>query len=122
MEAEEIARLCESMSLSEEDGPVVQISGELLEEGVENLSHCLIGRVLSRMRVNREAFKAVLEQIWNTVHGVEIEIVGDNVFVFKFRSLEDRVMVKARGPWHFDGSLIVLVEPSGPGSSCWWCS
>ncbi|KAL5779130.1 hypothetical protein ACOSQ2_009867 [Xanthoceras sorbifolium] len=115
MNAEEIAKPCEFMSLSKEDGPVVQIPGEFHVEYVKNMTHCLIGRILSRRMVNRDAFKAVLEHIWNTVHGVEIEMVGDNTFVFNFRSLEDRLMVKSRGPWHFDESLIVLEESCGLG-------
>ncbi|KAL5790597.1 hypothetical protein ACOSQ2_005485 [Xanthoceras sorbifolium] len=43
-------------------------------------------------------------------------MVGDNVFVFHFQSLEDKAMVWARGPWHFDKNLIVLEKPVGPGA------
>ncbi|KAL5785650.1 hypothetical protein ACOSQ2_008042 [Xanthoceras sorbifolium] len=60
MDAEEIAKLCESMSLSDEDRAMVQISGEFHAEGAKSMSHCLIGRVLARRLVNREAFNAVL--------------------------------------------------------------
>ncbi|KAL5790678.1 hypothetical protein ACOSQ2_005566 [Xanthoceras sorbifolium] len=43
-------------------------------------------------------------------------MVGDNVFVFHFQSLEDKAMVWSRGPWHFDKNLIVLEKPVGPGA------
>ncbi|KAL5827595.1 hypothetical protein ACOSQ3_019436 [Xanthoceras sorbifolium] len=56
------------------------------------------------------------QQIWGTVGRVEIEMIGDNVFVFHFQSLEDKAMVWSRGPWHFDKNLIVLEKPVGPGA------
>ncbi|KAL5761429.1 hypothetical protein ACOSP7_017693 [Xanthoceras sorbifolium] len=115
MDAEEISKLCESLTLSEEDGPVLNVSGETQREGVRGLNHILVGKILSRKKVNREAFKMVIEQIWNTVRGVEIESVGENMFVFYFRSLEDKISVFSRGPWHFDKCLIVFEEPTGAG-------
>ncbi|KAL5823861.1 hypothetical protein ACOSQ4_021761 [Xanthoceras sorbifolium] len=68
------------------------------------------------MKVNQEAFRGTIEQIWGTVGRVEIEMIGDNVFVFHFQSLEDKAMVWSRGPWHFDKNLIVLEKPVGPGA------
>ncbi|KAL5770981.1 hypothetical protein ACOSP7_015135 [Xanthoceras sorbifolium] len=115
MEAEEIARLCESLSLSEEDGPILQIGGELHQEGIREVELCLVGKVLAKRKVNREAFRAVIHQIWNTLGGVEIEAIGENLFVFHFNLLEDRAMVWSRGPWHFDNCLIILEKPLGPG-------
>ncbi|KAL5776635.1 hypothetical protein ACOSP7_009561 [Xanthoceras sorbifolium] len=94
MNAEEIAKPCEFMSLSKEDGPVVQIPGEFHVEYVKNMTHCLIGRILSRRMVNRDAFKAVLEHIWNTVHGVEIEMAS-------CLKLTPHVRPKVNGPRKF---------------------
>ncbi|KAL5862157.1 hypothetical protein ACOSQ4_003453 [Xanthoceras sorbifolium] len=116
MATDEILRLCKALSLSEEDGPVLDITGDVQADGIRSVKHCLVGKILSRRKVNREAFRGTIEQIWGTVGRVEIEMVGDNVFVFHFQSLEDKAMVWSRGPWHFDKNLIVLEKPVGPGA------
>ncbi|KAH7564965.1 hypothetical protein JRO89_XS09G0093300 [Xanthoceras sorbifolium] len=59
MDAEEISNLCESLTLSDEDGPVLNISGKT-QEGVQRLNCCLVGKVLSRKRISRDAFKIVM--------------------------------------------------------------
>ncbi|KAL5825747.1 hypothetical protein ACOSQ3_021810 [Xanthoceras sorbifolium] len=116
MSTEEILKLCEALSLSEEDGPILDIAGDVQADGIRSVEHCLVGKILSRRKVNREAFRGTIEQIWGTVGRLEIEMVGDNVFVFHFQSLEDKAMVWSRGPWHFDKNLIVLEKPVGPGA------
>ncbi|KAL5773147.1 hypothetical protein ACOSQ2_013071 [Xanthoceras sorbifolium] len=95
---------------------VWHIAGDIKADGIRSVEHCLVGKILSRRKVNCEAFRGTIEQIWGTVGRVEIEMIGDNVFVFHFQSLEDKVMVWAKGPWHFDKSLIVLKKPVGPGA------
>ncbi|KAL5751427.1 hypothetical protein ACOSP7_026030 [Xanthoceras sorbifolium] len=77
-----------------EDGPILDIAGDVQADGIRSVEHCLVGKSCR----------------------VEIEMVGDNVFVFHFQSLEDRAMVWSRGPWHFDKNLIVLEKPVGPGA------
>ncbi|KAL5803418.1 hypothetical protein ACOSQ4_031723 [Xanthoceras sorbifolium] len=116
MATDEILRLCEALSLSEEDGSVLDITGDVQADGIRSVEHCLVGKIFSRKKVNREAFCGTIEQIWGTVGRVEIEMVGDNVFVFHFQSLEDKAMVWSRAPWHFDKNLIVLEKPVGPGA------
>ncbi|KAK3221424.1 hypothetical protein Dsin_008449 [Dipteronia sinensis] len=56
--------------------------------------------------------RALLEDI-RVRFGVEIENVSHNVFVFHFKSAEDRRLVMAESPWTFDRALIVLVVPTG---------
>ncbi|TXG69259.1 hypothetical protein EZV62_004194 [Acer yangbiense] len=115
MSANEIARLCENLSIKDEDREIHQISEDVGEEGVQDVDHCLVGKVLSGKRVNREAFISVIEHLWNPFGKVEIESVGENVFMFHFQNPEDRSRVWQRGPWHFDKSLIVLEMPEGTG-------
>ena len=115
MEAAEIAKLCARLSILDVEGPVRKVSRELRSEGLKDVEHCLIGKVLTGKRVNREAFKRVIEQLWNSIGNVEIEAVGDNMFMFLFPNREVRSMIWARGPWHFDHSLIVMEKPTGVG-------
>ncbi|TXG60547.1 hypothetical protein EZV62_015120 [Acer yangbiense] len=88
MSANEIARLCENLSIKDEDREIHKVSGGVDTEGVKSVDHCLV---------------------------VDIEAVGENVFMFFFDNPEDRIWVWQRGPWHFDKSLLVLEIPEGTG-------
>lgn len=63
MSAADLAGLYENLSLGEEDGAVLEISEEAQLDGVEDVDQCLVGRVLSRKKVTREAFKALFDQL-----------------------------------------------------------
>ncbi|KAK1586878.1 hypothetical protein Q3G72_007124 [Acer saccharum] len=55
MGTSEIVKLCEMLSLSDE-GKVVRFQDEVRRDGIDDVSHCLVGKVLSGRKVNREAF------------------------------------------------------------------
>lgn len=112
----EISKMYESMSLVDEDEAVLDMAEEVKLEGVQDVDRCLIGKVLSGKKVNREAFKGLIEQIWNPYGNVEVELVGENIFMFYFINQEDRNKVWNRGPWHFGNNLIVLEKPVGSGN------
>ncbi|TXG73661.1 hypothetical protein EZV62_002240 [Acer yangbiense] len=113
MSEAEIAKLYENLSLADEDVAVHEMAEEVKIDGVEDVERCLVGKVLAEKKVNRDAFKGLIEQIWNPFGHVEIELVGDNIFMFYFINSEDRNKVWHRGPWHFGNSLIVLEKPAG---------
>ncbi|TXG54301.1 hypothetical protein EZV62_019557 [Acer yangbiense] len=115
MSANEIAKLCENLSIKDEDGEIHQISEEVGRVGEEDVNHCLVGKILSGRRVNREAFRMVIESLWSPFGNVDIEMVSENVFLFFFNKPEDRNKVWDRGPWHFDKCLLVLEKPEGTG-------
>ncbi|TXG48338.1 hypothetical protein EZV62_027632 [Acer yangbiense] len=106
----------ENLSIGDEDGVVHEMSEETSIDGTEDVDRCLVGKVLSGKKVNREAFKGLIEQIWNPYGQVEVELVGDNLFVFYFNKCEDRNRVWQRGPWHFGNNLIVLEKPIREGN------
>ncbi|TXG56665.1 hypothetical protein EZV62_017978 [Acer yangbiense] len=81
-----------------------------------NVNHCLVGKVLSGKRVNREAFKSLIEQLWSLFGAVETELVGVNTFMFYFNNQVDRDRIWQRGPWYFEKSLIALEKPTGAGN------
>ncbi|KAL9426214.1 hypothetical protein AB3S75_033064 [Citrus x aurantiifolia] len=41
--------------------------------------------------------------------------MGDNIFLFKFTSEDEKKRVLMGGVWHFDRALLVLTEPTGIG-------
>ncbi|TXG67122.1 hypothetical protein EZV62_008397 [Acer yangbiense] len=108
--------LYENLSLVEEDGAVLEISEEETVDGAKDVDCCLVGKVLSGKKVNREAFRSLIEQIWSPFGQVEVELVADNTFMFYFIKQEDRNRVWQRGPWHFEKSLIMLEKPKRTGN------
>ncbi|TXG62009.1 hypothetical protein EZV62_013372 [Acer yangbiense] len=115
MGSKELAYLCENLSIHDDDSEIHQISGGIERDGVEDINHCLVGKVLANQRINREAFKSVIEQLWSLFGPVDIEVVGENIFLFYFTNPADRDRIWQRGPWHFDRSLIELERPEGTG-------
>ncbi|TXG57427.1 hypothetical protein EZV62_018740 [Acer yangbiense] len=61
------------------------------------------------------AIHEMLEEIWNQFGAMEIESLGDNIFMFLFKNQEDRNRIWQRGPWYFDKSLIALEKLRGMG-------
>ncbi|TXG48193.1 hypothetical protein EZV62_027487 [Acer yangbiense] len=115
MSEAEITQLYENLSLEDEDAAVHEITEDYIQDGDEDVDRCLVGKVLTGKKVNREAFKGLIEQIWNQFGQVEVELVGENTFMFHFTNKEYRNKVWNRGPWLFGKSLIVLEKPKGPG-------
>ncbi|KAK3212594.1 hypothetical protein Dsin_017300 [Dipteronia sinensis] len=103
-----IAQLYENLSLEDEDGVVHELSAEACRGGKADVDMCLVGKILSGKKVNREAFKHLIEHLWSPFGSVAIEAVGVNIFMFLFKNQEDRNWIWHRGPWYFDNSLIVL--------------
>ncbi|KAL5734837.1 hypothetical protein ACOSP7_032698 [Xanthoceras sorbifolium] len=115
MDAEEVATLCASLSLMEASTLATRIEGKLKEVGDRKLSLCLVGKIWTNKQVNREAFRATIPKIWRTKQEVQVEVLQENIFVFHFRTYEDRQRVLSGGPWSFDRCLLVLEEPEGAG-------
>ncbi|KAL5747085.1 hypothetical protein ACOSQ2_024382 [Xanthoceras sorbifolium] len=92
---EEISKICERLSLSDEDGPVARMGVGLQENGIRLVSLSLIGKIIANREINREAFRSIIPRIWKKKQEFSIELIG--------------------GPWCFDKHLIVLREAKGLG-------
>ncbi|KAK3212448.1 hypothetical protein Dsin_017154 [Dipteronia sinensis] len=83
---------------------------------MHRMSLCVVGKVLSNKKVNREAFMRVIRRIWQVDDGLDIESVTANMFTFHFRDEDDMSRVISGSPWSFDDALIALERPSGKGT------
>lgn len=84
MDMEELIRRCKSISLEEAEENKLSFKGRVKERGAQIAAGCLIGKVLHTRNVNIEGLRAALNQVWQTKKEVEIENLGDNIFIFKF--------------------------------------
>ncbi|TXG51419.1 hypothetical protein EZV62_023943 [Acer yangbiense] len=116
MESEDIACLCASLSIVDSDGPVRKLEESLKTSAINKMSLSLVGKILTRKAINREAFMRVIGRIWQVRKGVDIELVSGNTFTFHFRDTEDRRKVISVGPWSFDHALIAMEGPAGKGT------
>ncbi|KAK4846646.1 hypothetical protein QYF36_020268 [Acer negundo] len=89
MGADEIAKLCSTLSLKGKKGPVWRLQDDLKVNGAKKLTHCLVGRIMSPNLVNRVAFRYVIAKIWKVHDGAEIEVIYNNIYAFHFQSMDD---------------------------------
>jgi hypothetical protein len=77
--AEELEKLCGKISLTGvENKGLIIYEGEIAR-GREKGEWCLVGKVSGERQVNKEAFRTVLSQIWQTVGSVVFKEVQDNI-------------------------------------------
>lgn len=77
----------------------------------EEISLCLVAKVITNKKVNPDTFKSFMKSIWKAHEQTRIELAGDNVFVVQFRSCMEKACIISDGPWTFDHSLVVLKFP-----------
>ncbi|KAL5776413.1 hypothetical protein ACOSP7_009339 [Xanthoceras sorbifolium] len=115
MNSDKIAELCAALHLSDEEGPVHSVGGNVKIEGSKKLALSLVGKLLAGRQTNREAFRIMIPKIWRLTNEVSVELVRDNIFTFHFQNALDKNRVLAGGPGNFDNSLLILEEPRGWG-------
>ncbi|PON78337.1 Zinc knuckle CX2CX4HX4C [Parasponia andersonii] len=116
MDPKEIARLCERLSLDDQDGPVMKMNMSIIEDGKEKMELCLVGWVFGNKIVNQEGLGDMAEQVWRTSRKVKVESMGiTNFFMFHFGCKVDRQRVLSGGPWTFNNQLSSLLRPQGVG-------
>ncbi|KAK6164361.1 hypothetical protein DH2020_001225 [Rehmannia glutinosa] len=115
MDHEEICKRIENIKLSQKkNNPTITLDQGLRRKGEERLSNCLVAKVLSSKLINRDAFRQHLPRILRATKKIEIEVVGENLFVLEFNNPMDRRRVIERGgPWHFFRNLILFQEFNG---------
>lgn len=115
MESEKLVQLCQSLSLLEEEEETIVVDRSITKLGEEKLTNSLVGKILSHRLINRDGLRSAVQKMWRTMNEVKVESLGGNRFIFQFHSEIAKRRILLNGPWHFDKSLIVLVEPKGVG-------
>lgn len=71
-------------------------------------ANCLVGKIFTHERSQYKGLKITIQQVWRTIKEVKVESMGENIFLFKFGSEEEKKRILMGGSWHFDRALIVL--------------
>ncbi|KAK3206892.1 hypothetical protein Dsin_020938 [Dipteronia sinensis] len=116
MNKDEVALLCNALSIGEEESPATTRDVNLKDRGEQRLALCLVGKVLAPKVVNRVwrvNGGVESERVWRVNGGVDIEAGADNIFEFHFKNLEARQRILSGGSWRFDRAIIIFEEPIG---------
>lgn len=73
------------LRLTEEEQHELQV--DITEETklVRRGQLCLIGLILSEKKINKEAFKTTMQNVWKTKGWIRFKGVGDNLFINEFQ-------------------------------------
>ncbi|KAK3188706.1 hypothetical protein Dsin_028267 [Dipteronia sinensis] len=115
MDSELLESLCASLSISDCDGPVKVLDGKLMDEVVHRMSLCMVGKVLSNKRVNRDAFRHVIGKIWQVKQGLDIESVTGS----KWRPNKEKAeTVAVPDPKNVEGMASICSDGGGDSEMC----
>lgn len=59
---------------------------------------CLLGRLMSDRRIQKEAFKAFMSRLWKTLESVVFKEIHDNLWLLEFANMADKRRVKEGRP------------------------
>lgn len=71
---------------------------DLREKG----SRCLVGRLVTEKRTNKDAFKSLLTSLWRLVGRVQFKEIQEALWILEFSDLDDKQRVLDSRPWLFD--------------------
>lgn len=103
---EDITTLWDRLSLMEEEDQDVGVRTNDIHVTLERGRFCLIGKIITYERVNREAFNSTMLKIWKVDATVDIIDVGLNIFLFEFANETALQKVWDGQPWLFDNCFI----------------
>lgn len=111
--AEEIEVLCGRISLFDREKEEISISEGEIAVLRERGSRCLVGRIGTEKRINREAFRTLLTRLWRPLGQVIFQAVQEHLWIFEFSDGDDKRRVMEGRPWLFDRYILILNEFDG---------
>lgn len=75
------------------------------------LGCCLGGKLQSHCFLTAEVMRKTFASAWRVAHGLRVEKLGNNIFIFGFDNDDDRRRVLNQGPWFFEKFLLILELP-----------
>ncbi|CAN0884363.1 hypothetical protein LINGRAHAP2_LOCUS14816, partial [Linum grandiflorum] len=70
----------------------------------------VVGAFLTKRSMNIHAIRRSLPSVWEPGRGVEVDELEGGLFIFRFEHQLDVRKVMDKGPWHFNGVLLVVHE------------
>ena len=123
MAMEDIVGRWKSLSITEEEGEIVGIDDEMLQEGEKEVLCGILGKVLTKRPLRKSSFRGAIARLWKVEGGFTMRELENDVFLFLFSDAKERRRILDMEPWVFDKHLIVLKKVNGDDVLNWgdWC-
>ncbi|MBA0653561.1 hypothetical protein Goklo_020722 [Gossypium klotzschianum] len=106
--AEDINELLERLNFSEEESKRV-ISMNRDEANTHGYEVWVVGKIMAKEKINREAMYRVLKLLWFIKEEVSFVNLNGGVILVKFDNIKDRTRILNLMPWLFDQCLFVML-------------
>ncbi|KAE8687139.1 hypothetical protein F3Y22_tig00111022pilonHSYRG00109 [Hibiscus syriacus] len=80
------------------------------EDDALEMDKWIVARIIGFKKVESEEVLRVFRSIWGHAILSESSILKDNMFLFKFKTLSDKLAIMKRTPWSFEGMLLAIVH------------
>ncbi|KAK6114983.1 hypothetical protein DH2020_007252 [Rehmannia glutinosa] len=108
-----LQRIANIKTSKKTENNTLTLEHDLRLKGKERMGKFLVAKVLSTKLINRDTFRQHLPCIIHATRRIEIEVVGENLFILEFTNPTDRLRTLRGGPWHFFNNLILTQELKG---------
>lgn len=69
---------------------------------------CLLSKTITKKPTNLKAMKSVLCRVWQLYEDMDIQEVGERLWLFHFSALKDKLKVLIQQPWSFNRVFIMF--------------
>ncbi|KAF7824053.1 hypothetical protein G2W53_022197 [Senna tora] len=101
------------ISFNEDESGVIEDIAADPHHETQRVQLCLVGSLWTEGSYNVNAFQSTIKQVWNVRHGVDIRVLGKNLYIFQFYHWKDRSRILKGEPWWFDKRVLALQEMTG---------
>src|ERR1044072_8548601 len=89
---------------------VVLFDEEDVGEAVAYSNNSLVGKIVTDKPIHRSSLQSALANIWCNSVGLQVEEVGEKVFLLSFDEEKDAKHVAKGSPWVFRNSWLLVQE------------
>jgi len=111
--SEDNGNTVEGFPLSEKELREIVVEESDIQDLCNKGSLCLVGRLGVPKKLNKEAFKTVLQRIWRPSGLLVVKEISAEMWLFEFSEERDKQKVLAGRPWSYDRTLLILNEFDG---------
>ena len=107
---DELEEMWKKFSLTEEEGESFSLGSSTTEAAKLVGRNCVVMKVLTHKWLNIETLRKNLRMIWKPIKGVQINEIGDDLFLVEFGEGRDKKRVMDMSPRTYEKQLILLKE------------
>ena len=110
---DELEKLGKKLSFTEEEDESISLGSGTMEAAKMVGKKSLLMKVLSHKYMNVEALRKNMRMLWKQNKGVQINEIGEELFLAEFGDGRDKKRIMDMSPWTYEKQLILLKEFEG---------